>query len=375
MALANGSPNFTPPLSALRLASAGASLPLWYGEPGDKFIGAVNARWLDEICMTFTPEVMPVSVIRPCDTALPWGWSPAARRNLERLGFDPDVLPSDETLQKWRQASSRTSHAGIMRNFAETFARQLNLDELNAPFIATDTHDALAQIDRLPVAMIKLPWSNSGRGQQVSDRTTPTELRTRINGMINRQGAVEITPYYANKCADFAMLWLNGRFTGYSLFETDTHGGWTRNLLASDSTIEKSLQELFGGVLDFEKIADFFTRYIHTLLSETGYSGPVGVDFIVADNLNGKKSVIPVEINLRRTMGHVAHNLKAKYLAPETEAYFSVVPTEYLDEPFYSVKNCVVSQKRLEKGNLDLVTPGGHFRFILSAALSRKGSD
>ena len=158
------------------------------------------------------------------------------------------------------------------------------------------------------------------------------------------------------------MLWDAGHFIGYSLFETDTHGGWTHNILLSDADIEERIVSSVGRSIDMKHVVRVMTHILDEAFGV--YKGPLGVDFIVAD----PDVMVPVEINMRRTMGHVAHNLANRFMAPESAGIFSITPNANADEPFHTVKDCIISSGHLVNGRLDIVPPGGNFRFVFAAS-------
>ena len=365
LALANGSPTFTPPKSALDLAVSGACLPMWYGERGDYFIGAVNALWYDSICNAFGIETTPTMRVPDNVYPSPWGWSPATLRYLKEFGFDEKVLPSVEQVADWRTMSSRATSVPLISDIIEKSVNFISGDKpLFKPRIAHSVEEALCYIDEIGVAMLKLPWSNSGRGQQVSDRTTPEELLRRITGMLNRQGAIEITPLY-NKTLDFAMLWDKGVFIGYSLFTTDSHGGWIQNILMSDDEIEKLINETVGRHINFKENINIFTAILKEFSSKFNYTSPIGVDFLISQNDDGC-NIVPIEINWRRTMGHVSHKLANQYIFPGNKNFFRILPSSTLKAPFHHVTDCIIENQRLISGELDITPPGGAFRFLLT---------
>lgn len=368
LALANGSANFTAPASAMNLAIAGACLPIWYGERGDCFIGAVNARWFDGMASSFNIDVSPVMEFCDGDTPRPWGWSAAIKTYLERFGFPAEVLPSDKKIDDWRTLSGRVFSSALLSEYIKEIYRNQDYGCL-LPVIACSVEDAMAAISRFKTAMIKLPWSGSGRGQQVSDRTTPVELERRVAGMIKRQNAVEITPFY-DKLLDFAMLWDKGEFTGYSLFTTDTHGGWTKNILLNDAEIEAVIENAVDDEVNFALMKEKMGEIIRKTCREFDFFGPVGVDFIVARGENGN-FIVPVEINWRRTMGHLAHKLKSDFICRDSVGLYYVLPSDEVKSGQYDVKDCSVSNGRIERGKLDLVPPGGAFRFIVEISEQR----
>ena len=205
--------------------------------------------------------------------------------------------------------------------------------------------------------MLNLPWSTAGGGQQDSGRIPRSVLIYRINGMLNRQGAIEIEPYY-DRITDFAILFdENGSYTGLSLFTTDTHGGWTGNILTDDRSIAEITR------LDLEPIVEALTVALETHVYSSGYKGPVGVDMMRATDSTGRTVYPIVEVNVRRTMGHVAHTFYKNFMTPGTTGRLAVEPRS--SEPFHSLADSKIADGRLRAGCLDLVPPGGDFRIIV----------
>ncbi|MDE6397441.1 MAG: hypothetical protein K2K84_09220, partial [Muribaculaceae bacterium] len=230
-------------------------------------------------------------------------------------------------------------------------------DEPWHPVIVTDPEEALETVDLMGRAMLKLPWSNAGRGQQDSGRIPRNVLIDRINGMLNRQGAIEIEPYY-NRIADFAVLFdENGCYSGLSLFTTDTHGGWTGNILTDDFSIADRI------VVDIEPIVEVLEDSLERHVYSSGYRGPVGVDMMRATDSTGRLVYPVVEVNVRRTMGHVAHTFRERFMMPGVRGRLVVEPRS--SEPFFTTTGCIISGRRIKAGKLDLVPPGGNFRIIV----------
>ena len=104
LALAAGTPNYTPPIAARRLRQAGETLPLWYASGGDRVIAhGVNARWLETTTTLFGLQAdlydhRSAAALTPS----PWGWSAAARRNFINENFDLSQLPDDALLEHLR---------------------------------------------------------------------------------------------------------------------------------------------------------------------------------------------------------------------------------------------------------------------------------
>jgi hypothetical protein len=98
------------------------------------------------------------------------------------------------------------------------------------------------------------------------------------------------------------------RFYGYSLFfnaHGDAYGG---NLIADDEAIKAELtKHVPEGLID--DIREALTRILADL-TEGDYEGFMGVDMMIADGQQGQAIVVPcVELNLRTTMGVIAHSV------------------------------------------------------------------
>jgi hypothetical protein len=112
LALANFTPNYTPPASAIRMAEELAVLPIWYG--GEDVTGKNNCDTkvvaggeLNRSFLEAVKKILPVeaSLVSFSDIALyphlkivPWGWNPALRRKLISEGVSQGLLPSPEEL-------------------------------------------------------------------------------------------------------------------------------------------------------------------------------------------------------------------------------------------------------------------------------------
>jgi len=153
--------------------------------------------------------------------------------------------------------------------------------------------------------VMKAPWSSSGRGLRfLSQSQTPFSTQANWFGnMVKAQGSVMIEPFY-NKVKDFGMEFevdAAGKvhYLGLSLFHTK-NGAYIGNLLAT----EESKREQMACYVSLELLDEIKQHIIENVQLED-YVGPFGIDMMIV-----KEGVHPcVELNLRRTMGHVALSL------------------------------------------------------------------
>lgn len=128
-----------------------------------------------------------------------------------------------------------------------------------------------------------------------------------IHSVISRQGSILVEPKY-NKVKDFGMEFTSDKdgvhYVGLSLFHTK-NGAYTGNLLAT----EQAKRDMLGRYVPVELLDEVRDRIIRDV-DLGSYTGPFGIDMMVvapSSDASSQLSVHPcVEINLRRTMGHVA---------------------------------------------------------------------
>ena len=192
LALAADTARYTAPPIVVKLRRAGATLPLWYGKPGDFVMTeGINAQWFDRIKSTFRLSVDPFSQYSSDMTPAPWGWSIASRRFFEINGVPASVLPIDQSLSEIRQLSHRRTAARIATLIQETIPTAL------APVAheCSSVNEVRDIVTRLGRAVIKLPWSSSGRGVIPVEAKDFDKQEKSVEGMIRRQGSSPKTVY------------------------------------------------------------------------------------------------------------------------------------------------------------------------------------
>ena len=153
--------------------------------------------------------------------------------------------------------------------------------------------------------VVKSPWSSSGRGVHFSVQ------EGWINNVLKVQGSVMVEPYY-NKVKDFGMEFERDkdgqvRYLGLSLFHTK-NGAYIGNLLVTENTKREQISRYIS-----TELLDKIKQNIIENIRLDDYVGPFGIDMMIV-NADGKWKMNDgscllhpcVELNLRRTMGHVA---------------------------------------------------------------------
>ena len=133
-----------------------------------------------------------------------------------------------------------------------------------------------------------------------------------LRNVIAKQGSVMVEPYY-NKVKDFGMEFVsdgNGSvsYIGLSLFQT-SNGAYTGNILAS----EEEKENLISRYIPIDLLKTVQQKICTKMGSwlKDQYTGVFGIDMMVVRRDDGDGFLLHpcVEINLRRTMGHVAISL------------------------------------------------------------------
>ena len=329
MVLACGDPYYMAPASARRMAAELSALPAWYAEQG----GTV---WLDSshraklikeqvplpLSVHWTTECSPIY-----NKVCPWGWNPSLVRRLQEAGLPAMAYPSAEQMARIRRLSGRQTAAKVLRNLR----RRGEL--LGEAFVLSSMAEVESFVCSHPRALLKAPWSGSGRGIQYTSGEFPSPLKGWVRHILTTQNEVIGEPFY-DKLLDFAMEFFADeqgrvRFVGYSLFETDKRGVYKENVLASDADIESRIAT-YVPIETLRRVCDALLAELAEVIKED-YEGYLGVDMMICRTPDGGYDVHPcVEINLRMNMGVVARLVYDKHVCPGVQGRYVI---EYYAKP------------------------------------------
>lgn len=322
LALAANQTNYTAPHAGRQLRNDLSFIPALWADEGDlvlvddiddaydkvRHLGGIAASPIFNKVEFITPmqlqEVFRTTM--SVDSVHPWGWNKALVTKLKSIGCPEIMLPTPQTLENIREVSSRQWAAGHL---------QTDVDYV----VSTDAlREAILQRGK---AVVKAPWSSSGRGVRyvAAEKGMRPADNTLVGGsdmeatlkwaanIIKHQGGVTVEPYY-NKVRDFGMEFevRDGKviYRGLSLFET-IKGAYSGNILAT----EEEKEEMLACHVSSQELEAIRQNIIGKMESaiRSIYSGPFGIDMMVCCDGEGNTFVNPcVELNLRRTMGHVA---------------------------------------------------------------------
>ena len=234
-----------------------------------------------------------------------WGWDLAIRAFLMRHGVSSQLMPTVTQIDTIRQLSHRQEALHLLA--------QLQGQGVVGEMVMADGLEAVKQqVDQWGKVVVKAPWSSSGRGVRFLDNRLTVQDEGWIQHVIQRQGHVMVEPHYA-KVKDFGMEFScdeQGQvsYLGLSLFHT-SNGAYTGNILA-DEELKTEWISRYIPVDLLQSVQQMICHHLSDIL-KGAYIGPFGVDMMVVarEDQQGFWLHPCVEINLRRTMGHVALSL------------------------------------------------------------------
>ena len=234
-----------------------------------------------------------------------WGWDLAIRAYLLRWGVEAVVMPTVTQIDAIRQLSHRRHAMQLLES--------LQMPGTIGCASETDQMDIIAdRLHRGEHLVVKAPWSSSGRGVRFMEGDMNIYDKGWVRHVIEKQGSVMVEPYY-NKVRDFGMEFVSDgkglvSYVGLSLFQT-SNGAYTGNILASEDEKEHMISRYISVDL-LKAIRQKICTLMGVLLKDR-YAGAFGIDMMVVRRDDGDGFLLHpcVEINLRRTMGHVAISL------------------------------------------------------------------
>lgn len=313
LALAYDLCNYTAPTAAIQLRCSLGFIPVLWADNTDAILvdDAASAQlsfnnFLSTNNIKFpSPNFIERSQLHDAiiTEICPWGWDRTLKFDLMHHGIKADILPNDQNLVAIRTLSNRKFAANVL-------AKLRCEGTVGEAFSCVCENEIFSLISKYSNVVLKAAWSCSGRGVRFID--TPDKylnLRGWIKNMLKQQGNLIVEPYY-KKIVDFGMEFYGtaeGKidYCGLSIFNT-TKGAYCGNLIVSE-------QAKINYICNFisERLLQTIKEKIQLILSEELYGhyvGPFGIDMMIVESVGCSGYYLHpcVEINLRRTMGHVA---------------------------------------------------------------------
>lgn len=325
-ALAANSPYYYPANVARRLQCEQGALPaLWAGEGNAVLLSEESdvphdAPWCDGVRFVKPRELKP-TFWQEVERISPWGWDPLVRHQLQRAGAPERLLPTDAELATIRSLSSRHTTTALLPRLKERLLDRCGLPTVGESVVVDSEHEAQRLAAQWNGAMAKSLWSCSGRGVfRLNPVPADNDLR-RLARLLREQGGVELEPVYT-PVLNFALEFqahADGCVEplGVSLFGTNASGGYVGNAVAPQIKLRQeaaSVMQWSDEVLP--QIMEICAAELESFLARR-YVGPLGVDMMAAAaSADGAPAVLHpcIELNLRRTMGHVALTIAQRML-------------------------------------------------------------
>ena len=153
-------------------------------------------------------------------------------------------------------------------------------------------------IDKHGEALLKAPWSSSGKGLM---KAGSEQWKAWAKRILKTQGSL-VVERFLHKITDFALeFWLDGKggveYRGLSLFYTNERGAYLGNWVAPEGQKLAWLAQY----IPLQYLQEI-RKWWEERLSRFDYSGPVGIDMMLAG-----EGICPcIEVNWRMTMGLVS---------------------------------------------------------------------
>ncbi|MEI7828457.1 MAG: hypothetical protein WCI31_01740 [Prolixibacteraceae bacterium] len=328
-AIANGSPYYTAPARLRKFESDLGYLSAWLASECDQVLiqGAVDEEFNSRLkgLGFHLPPILnidralsdPAWVSKSKGRLFPWGWSPAVYQLFKEVlpccGDDFITSPVASWKESHKNLYSRRTGNELLEKIVKRAAFPWLTKPSDVPVACLSTDQIYQVLDRTPKAVVKTPWSSSGRGLLVFPNPDTKKKNDEVfSGMLQQQGFVTVEPWH-DKILDISYQFhsLAGRITykGRTFFETDNKGRYLRNLLTDN--INTSVEvDRFLDEHNAEVIA-----LLQKALSESDYAvdyeGWIGVDALIYKSATGELKFHPlVEINGRFTMGAIALKLR-----------------------------------------------------------------
>ena len=314
LALAQANKYFTAPKAAMKLRSDLAYIPALWADDNSLILvenieEAIKQPLVQSRNVIFTDGMGLRCYLSKITEIVPWGWDICVKYRLWSLGIPDHLLPDNAQLSIYKELSNRKTSIWLFENLRK------NIN--HAEFVGNPRYvTSLAEIKQLASqykrAVLKAPWSSSGRGIRFIDSQIDTPRLNWAKNVISCQGGIVIEPRY-EKIQDFAMEFLidskGANFLGLSLFST-TNGSYMGNVLTSEEEKQKILSNYVPLPL-LDNLKEELTITLAEWFSNK-YNGPLGVDMMIvkkqsSGDIEQIYAIHPmVEINLRYTMGYAA---------------------------------------------------------------------
>ncbi|MBK5720315.1 hypothetical protein JGH11_05480 [Dysgonomonas sp. Marseille-P4677] len=346
-AVKNASPYYTAPANIVTMQRELSFLPAWYSKQVDLVLVSSldNYEYFNYLNNIFPALPKPISNIdmesqQGSDISL-WGISPQAIYIFRELCHKYDLkLNIPEWKDEYTYLNSRNAARDCLNKLTDEIS---DISKDIIPHFFTNVEDIEKAVDDSPYKVLsKAPYSSSGRGLLWLPESGLTRTERQIlHGTLKKQGSVSLERAL-NKQIDFAMEFLsdgkgNVTFAGYSLFYTNSKGGYEANYIGTQSSIEKILTTKISADL-LSEVKESLIKILQEKYA-TLYKGCIGVDMMIYKETETYRLHPCLEINMRYNMGYLAIKIFENYISETSQGKF------YID---FSAKEGIIEKKHIE---------------------------
>lgn len=311
IALAANSPFWTSPHAGRQLRADLGWLPALWASDGDVVVVGDVLQAENSLrklkCSTANIQFATLSDLADIDldsasSVMPWGWDMNVCQQLSKAGVPVALLPGKERLDVIRSLSGRKTSSDLLRELCAEFDACTGESR-----VVCSLDEVTALIAEWGAVVLKSPWSSSGRGVRFVDADATNYIRW-ADKVLRTQGYI-MAERMQNKIMDFGMEFMahadgNVSYEGLSVFST-SGSAYVGNVLATEAEKELSISSLVNKAL-LSDVQKYICKWMREKVKDV-YTGPFGVDMMICKSPDGRVLLDPcIEINLRRTMGHVA---------------------------------------------------------------------
>lgn len=370
MAIANRIPHYTPPRNILRMKEDLAPLMGYMAQdesyvlctqkPSNAFIERMRAQWKIPIRFITYSELSQQTF-----QFVPWGIAPNVQKTMDNYNIQAYGLSWSEEI---REIVNRKITISCLKLWNK-LTKSSNMLPLPEVFKSCDDINYSIQNRK---AVVKAPWSSSGKGVLFVENQLSAKEREWIGGILHKQQSMIVEQKW-NKISDFALeyeLTASGKlhYLGTSLFATGANGEYIGNVVASQAQIHRRITRY----ITMEVLIQT-QQLVASVLSELigqHYRGYLGVDMIIAQNEQDEYHVVPfIEINFRCNMGIIALYLSKLMRTDLAEGFFRIKHYDDSSEArrYYDNMSCNVQwddHGKLLRGTIALTPIHHETRFV-----------
>lgn len=334
LALANDSAYFCPPQTAQQFANEIAPILSWIADFEDFTFSLTSNSEFELLQHRFNKHIKYISPEKinkiEWTQIIPWGWNTLLVQRLKQLNINEQLLPSLSQLKKIRQLSHRQTACLALHYLHKQNNYNFALPDL--PIMAINISTITDMLLKHHNLVLKMPWSGSGKGLRWCRNSLTEKDQGWIKNGLQQQGGIMVEKRY-EVVQNFALEFYSTKndiyFQGYSIFNTQ-NGSYCGNLLMNDQAIENHLSQW----ISLTELNTYKTLLIQFLKQHLigNYQGHLGIDMFIYQENNTFKIHPSVEINLRMTMGWIAHQLTNQYVFPTNKAYLKIEYSSQKDD-------------------------------------------